>query len=1058
MSARTAKVACLLFGSGACALVYQVAWLREMRLIFGASTPASAAVLAIFMGGLGLGGALLGRRADAHPQPLRFYANLELTVAASAALTPALVWLARYVYIALGGSVALGLGPATVVRLLLATFVLCVPTLAMGGSLPAASRAVETEADVGRRRLAVLYGVNTLGAVTGAFFATFFLLEVCGTRQTIWFACLVNLFVAIAARLLARTLPNADQSVSAEDQLPTTVPAAFASRNTVPAPPAFVLAAAALVGFAFFLMELVWYRMLGPLMGGSSFTFGLILSVALLGIGLGGVAYAVFGSDRPATLRGLALTCTAEAVCIAYPYALGDRIALLTIFLRALSSLGFYGLVLGWTAVAALVVFPAAFIAGIQFPLIIALLGRGREAVGRHVGLAYASSTVGSIVGSLAGGFGLLPALSATGTWRAVVLILVALATSAMLVGLRTDRRLLPCLFPAAAALVAALLLAATGPTAAWRHSSIGAGRVDFTQRTPNSLHAFVNAYRGAIEWETDGVESSVALDAAAGYALIVNGKSDGNATQDAATQVMGGLVGALLVPHPTRALVVGLGTGSTAGWLGAIPELQRVDVVELEPAVLDVARACAPVNQNVLANPKVNITIGDAREVLLTTGERYDVIFSEPSNPYRAGIASLFTQEFYQAVASRLEPGGIFLQWLQTYDVDARTIRTAYATLASVFPAVETWYTLDSDLLLVAAREPVSYRVPMLRERVEREPFKTALAVAWHASGVEGFLAHFIARSSLAHAIAKLEGAVVNTDDRTVIEFGFARNLGKDALFDTKEVRDSAHARGEDRPQLSGGEIDWEAVQDQRFAQRVAGGLAPDVSAAMTVAQRYRVQALRYYFEGRLDQTLAWWRAQPREPSGPMELLVIGAALASAGDDAALPYLERMRTIEPVESAALLATLRWRQGKVAEAAAVLVSVFRACQRDPWPMMRLMTNALNLAVALAANDPELGRQLYAVLKTPFAVHLLDQKRKETVVRLAKQLGGEYCVEALQPLEPYVPWRDDFLRDRLHCYEAAHDPRASAAARDVRTYAAAEPMRFADGLDGTTPVR
>jgi len=444
MSARTAKVACLLFGSGACALVYQVAWLREMRLIFGASTPASAAVLAIFMGGLGLGGALLGRRADAHPQPLRFYANLELTVAASAALTPALVWLARYVYIALGGSVALGLGPATVVRLLLATFVLCVPTLAMGGSLPAASRAVETEADVGRRRLAVLYGVNTLGAVTGAFFATFFLLEVCGTRQTIWFACLVNLFVAIAARLLARALPNADQSVSAEDQLPTTVPAAFASRNTVPAPPAFVLAAAALVGFAFFLMELVWYRMLGPLLGGSSFTFGLILSVALLGIGLGGVAYAVFGSDRPATLRGLALTCTAEAVCIAYPYALGDRIALLTIFLRALSSLGFYGLVLGWTAVAALVVFPAAFIAGIQFPLIIALLGRGREAVGRHVGLAYASSTVGSIVGSLAGGFGLLPALSATGTWRAVVLILVALATSAMLVGLRTNRRLLP--------------------------------------------------------------------------------------------------------------------------------------------------------------------------------------------------------------------------------------------------------------------------------------------------------------------------------------------------------------------------------------------------------------------------------------------------------------------------------------------------------------------------------------------------------------------------------------------------------------------------------------
>jgi spermidine synthase/MFS family permease len=1058
MSARTGKVACLLFGSGACALVYQVAWLRQMRLIFGASTAASAAVLAIFMGGLGLGGVVFGRRADAHPQPLRFYANLELTVAASAALTPALVSLARYVYIVLGGSVALGLGLATVVRLLLATFVLFVPTLAMGGSLPAASKAVETEADVGRRRLAVLYGVNTLGAVTGAFFATFFLLEVCGTRQTLWLACLVNLLVAIAARLLARALPNADQPVTGEEQLLTSVPAAFASRDTVPAPPAFVLAAAALVGFAFFLMELVWYRMLGPLLGGSSFTFGLILSVALLGIGLGGAAYAAFGSDRPATLRGLALTCTAEAICIAYPYALGDRIALLTIFLRALSSLGFYGLVLGWTAVAALVVIPAAFIAGIQFPLIIALLGRGREAVGRHVGLAYAWNTVGSIVGSLAGGFGLLPALSAPGTWRAVVLLLVALAASAMLVGLRTDKRLLPSLFPAAAALVAALLLVTTGPTAAWRHSAIGAGQVGFAKRTPNNLHAFVNATRRGIEWETDGVESSIALSATNGYAFIVNGKIDGNARADAATQVMGGLVGALLVPHPTRAFVVGLGTGSTAGWLGAIPELQRVDVVELEPAVLDVARACAPVNQNVLANPKVNITIGDAREVLLTTGERYDVIFSEPSNPYRAGIASLFTREFYQAVASRLEPGGVFLQWLQTYDVDARTIRSAYATLASVFPTVETWYTLEDDLLLVAAAEPVSYGVPMLRERVEQEPFKTALAVAWRATGIEGFLAHFIARSSLAHAIAKLEGAVVNTDDRSVIEFGFARNLGVNAPFNTREVRDAARARAEDRPQLNGGEVDWGAVEDQRFAQRLTEGLAPEVSPAMTAAQWYRVQALQNYLEGRLDRTLTLWRLQPRGPEGPVELLVITSALASAGDDAALPYLERLRTIEPVESAALLAKLRWRQGKVAEAAAALVDAFRTCQRDPWPTTSLVTDGLNLAVELASKDPELGRQLYAVLKTPFAVRLVDQMRKETVVRLAKELGGEYCVEALQPLEPYVPWRDDFLRDRLHCYEAVHDPRASAAARDVRTYAAAEPMHFADGLGGTTPVR
>ena len=156
----------------------------------------------------------------------------------------------------------------------------------------------------------------------------------------------------------------------------------------------------------------------------------------------------------------------------------------------------------------------------------------------------------------------------------------------------------------------------------------------------------------------------------------------------------MRGLLGALSHPNPRRALVIGLGTGSTAGWLGAVPSIERVDVVELEPLILEVARACAPVNHDVLNNPKVHITIGDARETLLTTRDRYDVIASEPSNPYRAGIASLFTQEYYRAAADRLTDDGVFVQWVQAYEIDTPTLRTIYATLASVFPQVETWHT----------------------------------------------------------------------------------------------------------------------------------------------------------------------------------------------------------------------------------------------------------------------------------------------------------------------------------------------------------------------------
>src|SRR5712671_981528 len=204
MRTRTAPVAALLFGSGFCALVYQVAWLREFRLIFGASTAASAAVLAIFIGGLGIGGLLLGPRADRHARPLLLYSALEGIVALFSALSPFLIAAARSIYLASGGSMRLGLVAATVERLLLSIIVLAVPTVAMGGTLPAAARAVTHSGDVRRQDLATLYAVNTLGAVAGCVLATFFLLEVYGTRTTLWLAAAINILVAVLARVVDR--------------------------------------------------------------------------------------------------------------------------------------------------------------------------------------------------------------------------------------------------------------------------------------------------------------------------------------------------------------------------------------------------------------------------------------------------------------------------------------------------------------------------------------------------------------------------------------------------------------------------------------------------------------------------------------------------------------------------------------------------------------------------------------------------------------------------------------------------------------------------------------
>ena len=422
-------IAALLFGSGLAALVYQIAWQRELRLVFGSSTAASAAVLTIFVGGMGAGGLLLGRRADAHPRPLRLYAALELGVAASAALTPPLLDLARAAYLRLGGVIALGPVGGTALRLSLAALVLAAPTVLMGGTLPAAVRGVQSDADARRRTVGLLYGANTLGAVTGCLLATFWLLERLGTRATLWAACAVNAAVALAALRAGRSAP------CPEDPPP---PAELAAP---PSPaPRFVLAAAGVVGFAFFLLELVWYRMLGPLLGGTVFTFGLILAVALLGIGAGGLAYGRFGAGWPATLRLLALSCLVEALGAAIPFALGDRLALVALALRPEGGARLAGYLPGWVAVTAIVALPASFAAGVQYPLLIALLGRGRRSVGAQVGLAAAFNTAGAMAGSLSGGFALLPLLSATGCWRAAAALLTALGLTALGLSWRVER------------------------------------------------------------------------------------------------------------------------------------------------------------------------------------------------------------------------------------------------------------------------------------------------------------------------------------------------------------------------------------------------------------------------------------------------------------------------------------------------------------------------------------------------------------------------------------------------------------------------------------------
>ncbi len=1038
----------LVFVSGACALVYQVAWFRELRLIFGLSTAANSAATAAFMAGLGVGGWWWGARADRSHRSLRLYGRLELAIAVLAFLSPFLLDAARALYLASGGQNALGGPLANLLRLFLTALVLGPITAMMGGTLPALARAVERPSDERRSRVAWIYGLNTLGAVTGAMLASFWLLETFGNTESVLLGVVANLVLAVFA-LRLDTWRGPDPEFQAETLL-----APVAAEGARQAPSAFVYAAACAVGFVFFLMEMVWFRMLVPILGGTTFTFGLILAVALLGIGLGAAFYAVSQRDgiSSASLAAFAVTCALEGAFLASAFALGDRLAVAAMQLRQLQVLGFGGLVTGWSLIAAAVILPAAVVAGYQFPLLISLLGRGRDDVGRQVGLAYAWNTAGAIVGSLAGGFWFLPQFGAIVSWKISVAFCVVLALLALMIevgrsgpgqeGLRNvlATRKAATATALGAASLATLALGGLGPTAVWRHAEIGAGRGSIDGEDPNAARRFLHEERRTLIWEADGVETSVGVESYNAYSFLVGGKVDGNSIVDAPTQIMLGLMAVLLHPEPAEVAVIGLGTGSTAGWIAAVPEVESVDVIELEPKIRTVAEMCAPVNQNVLDNPKVNLRFGDGREALLTSDALYDVVVSEPSNPYRAGIASLFTVEFYEAAAHRLEPGGIFAQWLPAYEVDTSTVATAIRTVATVFPEVEMWRTMRQDLVLLASREPIAHDVDRMRRVLATEPWPAAMRNGFSAAGLEALLAHFEAAPALTGQVGDRMQLPINTDDRNMLEYRFARTLGSAGLFEVSSLHRSAVLVGAGRPELDG-RVNWNLVARERVA---AFGIAsiPEYTPASDEQEgvtfpRSTLEELgefhRQWRFGHNQAALEVWESFGWQVATREEQLGLAAITADLGRDDALTYHEGLH---PVDAATLRAQWNLRRGQHVEALGALRQAVAIRREDPWGEERIERRMFRTIEALAAAEPSMQDELERLLSLPFSVERAREERVKLRLRLATGLSDERYVEALATVEPWVPWEVSVLQRRALAYRRTGDARAGEAARQL----------------------
>ncbi|MBK8038492.1 MAG: fused MFS/spermidine synthase [Verrucomicrobiaceae bacterium] len=1044
--ATQAALAAILLLSGFCSLVYQTVWLREFRLVFGGAAPAAAAVVAVFMAGLGFGGKFFGGWVEKVGRPFRFYARLEIGIALAAMASPVMLGLARTLYLKTGGTAGMGLGAATCLQLLMTALVLGLPCFLMGGTLPAAMKFAQRDDDPRRSITAFFYGINIAGAVSGALLSTFWLLPSVGNRSTLIIAVLANLVIALVAGLI---------SMREEKEPRETAPVVEIEEEIVSAkaPTPFVLAAAFMSGFTFFVVELVWYRMSTPLLGGSVYGFGLVLCVVLAGMGLGGLLYSMILKKAEPSIAGFTLVSALQAFAVLLPWALGDRIAHLALVMNnSLRALGLVEMAAGWAVVMGLLAFLPSLLSGIQFPLLVSLLGRGNVGVGRQLGRAYLWNTFGSISGSLLGGFVLVPLMGLVNCWLVIGLLIAMMSAASLWIqsgGVRASQQSVWTLLGqsklATAGLAACLAFAllAQGPTAVWQHSPIGYGRVKDNVTTALGLETWQRETRRSIVSAYDGRETTVAVVGGTQYCFLTNGKSDGSAVSDAGTQVMLGIVGAILHPNPRNACVVGLGTGTTSGWLADVPGMQRVDTLELEEEIRKVAQYFEPVTRNAMKHPRVNNITGDAREFLLTKGENYDLIVSEPSNPCRAGVANLYTREFYENASQRLTHDGIFCQWLQGYEVDPDTISTVIATLHSVFPKVEVWSTQSTDMLLVCAKEDKPWPLASIRQRIQMNPMKEALNRFWETDSAEGFLASCLANSDYCAALALNSELPVNSDDMNRLEFSFALSVAKDTNC-PYDLTKAATAVACQMPKVDG-QIDSLRYDAERLhlPLRLWKSATSSVLPGNTPAQiTDRLDVLKAYQK---NDFATYLKAPPPAVSVWADHWRTALAKSQTGAADAETAIAQIESVMPLEAQFLRAITADERRHAVEYVTHLQKGFEMLQKSPWCQIDLVARSLkSLPIVTKARygvTEQALAKLFVTLGEKYPVDIALGVRHAARIEMAMHLPIEARLSAVKSLGLPYPWHPRALVLRANAFLQTNDPRADEAMADLNRFIA-----------------
>jgi len=772
----------LFFMSGAAALAYEVAWTRSLGLVFGASHLAVATVLAVYMAGQALGGALFGTRVDRTVRPLRLYGFLEIGVGLSALVFLGLMQAYPAIY---RQSVRVSDSPAflTAVRTLFAVVALALPTTLMGGTLPALASIATRRAGDFSQQVSFLYAFNTFGAVAGTLATGFVLLRTIGVTATILVASGVSAAIGIASLLLERSdlAPLATDRTSAGATRPSDL------TETVKR---LVLIGVGVSGFCALGYEVLWTRMLTLVVGTSVYSFTLMLTAFLVGIGIGSHSVGLLLSAKRNGPTGRRLVLVFGGTQI----AIGLCALAVTVVMRDLPRLSdqLQGFLLGGgrselgvrllasaSIAFAFMVVPAFFM-GVAFPVAVAISSAGHRDVGRSVGRALVANTIGAILGPIVAGFVLIALFGVERSLQMLVIVNVTVGLTVAASVLRWRRWVV-----VAVPLLGAAALGVRGAFPEWGR----AWNQKYFATFQNNSRKFSTAeqmlemlHDTDVLFFREGVNETVSSIRAFGHqAFVVNGRTEASTSpMDIAVQRTLGHLPMLLHPNPRRVFVLGTGTGMTLGSTSVHPEVERIVLGEIEEAMIGVARTFDRWNHRVLDDPRLEVVFNDGRNFLATTDEKFDVITADPIHPWSGGAGYLYTVEYFRTVARRLDLGGIAAQWLPIYELTPLDLATVVRSWNEVFPHVLVWMTYY-DTVLIGSNEPIAVDEDAIARRLSAAPKVKEDMELVRMGTAKNLLEFFLMGSKGAKAFGS-KGAL-NTDDNLWLEFSAPASQGRGEL-----------------------------------------------------------------------------------------------------------------------------------------------------------------------------------------------------------------------------------------------------------------------------------